>query len=271
MKPLLFSAGLAVILHGLVLGIEAEWFQREAPARLRVKPIAITLSRPQPMERASSHKIRGKDIQRVSVPGLQEEKRPDLDLSTKSKNPSHTRKTNPKKRVKGPPRTLAKKRPPKQQKTIQPKVTQEVDSLSNPAAPPEGRLSTKAHEEPIGLLASSPIEEANKSANLKAERIAALRHSPTPLREAVPAYRRNLQPRYPRIARFKGYEGTVVLEVLVDHQGKVGDLRLFQSSGYPVLDRAAMNSVTNWLFEPGQRGDKAVEMWVKVPVRFKLR
>jgi protein TonB len=71
-------------------------------------------------------------------------------------------------------------------------------------------------------------------------------------------------------ARKRGYQGTVTIEVLVDRQGRVADLRLSNSSGYAVLDQAALLSVKTWLFDPGARGGEKVEMWVKVPVRFRL-
>ena len=94
---------------------------------------------------------------------------------------------------------------------------------------------------------------------------------PPPLVEAVPEYRKNPAPPYPRIARRRGYEGTVILEVLVGPDGKAEEVRLFRSSGYPILDRAAESSVKKWLFRPGKKGDQTVAMWVKVPVRFKLK
>ena len=94
--------------------------------------------------------------------------------------------------------------------------------------------------------------------------------SPVPAHEATPLYRRNPVPEYPLIARKRGYQGTVVLEVLVDREGKVKDLTLSASSGYSVLDQAALTSVKAWLFDPGTRGGDKVEMWVKVPVRFQL-
>jgi protein TonB len=94
---------------------------------------------------------------------------------------------------------------------------------------------------------------------------------PAPLIEAVPMYRKNPVPLYPRVARRRGYEGKVILEVLVNEEGRVEDLRIFQSSGYKVLDRSAMKSVQSWLFEPGRRGDEKLEMWVKVPIRFDLK
>ena len=91
------------------------------------------------------------------------------------------------------------------------------------------------------------------------------------VREAVPLYKVNPLPEYPRIARKRGYQGTVVLEVLVDQNGRVGDLRLFTSSGHSILDKKAMASVKGWLFEPGTKGDKKLDMWVRVPVRFELK
>jgi len=90
------------------------------------------------------------------------------------------------------------------------------------------------------------------------------------LLEARPLYRINPPPSYPIIARKRGHQGNVVLEVLVNKQGKVIDFRVFSSSGYSILDKTAIASVKNWLFQPGMRGPDKIEMWVRVPIRFKL-
>ena len=37
------------------------------------------------------------------------------------------------------------------------------------------------------------------------------------------------------------------------------------------LDQSAMKGVRKWTFHPGKRGGEAVEMWVKVPIRFRLK
>ena len=52
--------------------------------------------------------------------------------------------------------------------------------------------------------------------------------------------------------------------------GKIIDLRVYSSSGYSMLDKAAIASVKKWLFRPGMRGHDKIEMWVRVPIRFKL-
>lgn len=91
------------------------------------------------------------------------------------------------------------------------------------------------------------------------------------IREARPLYRSNPPPKYPAVARRRGFQGNVVLEVLVGPVGNVIELHVLSSSGYPILDRAAKSSVKNWTFEPGMRGQEKVEMWVRVPIRFELK
>lgn len=90
-------------------------------------------------------------------------------------------------------------------------------------------------------------------------------------KEAVPAYRKNPLPEYPLAARRRGYEGTVILNVLVDREGRVKDLSVFQSSQHRALDGAALEAVKNWVFGPAMRGEQKIDMWVRVPVCFKLK
>ncbi len=91
------------------------------------------------------------------------------------------------------------------------------------------------------------------------------------VRKAKPLYKSNPPPVYPRIARVRGYKGEVLLDVLVDKTGKVSELKVFQSSGHPILDRAAKSSVKTWVFTPGMIGTKKVKMWVRIPIRFRLK
>ena len=91
------------------------------------------------------------------------------------------------------------------------------------------------------------------------------------MREAEPGYHVNPDPLYPILARKRGYQGTVILDVFIDKNGRVADIKVSSSSGYAILDKAARAAVANWLFEPGMKGEEKIEMWVKVPVRFQLK
>ncbi len=91
-----------------------------------------------------------------------------------------------------------------------------------------------------------------------------------PLREAQPLYADNPPPAYPRLARRRGWQGEVLLQVRVGSSGKVLTARVERSTGYPVLDRAALEAVRDWRFRPARRGLLPVESEVRVPVRFRL-
>jgi protein TonB len=87
---------------------------------------------------------------------------------------------------------------------------------------------------------------------------------------ATPLYKENRQPLYPPLARKRGQQGKVVLQVLVEASGRVGDLKITQTSGYPSLDKAALDAVRHWKFSPGKQTGISVPMWVVVPIVFSL-
>jgi periplasmic protein TonB len=77
-------------------------------------------------------------------------------------------------------------------------------------------------------------------------------------------------PRYPEAARREGVEGTVTLRFEVLASGKVGTVQVQRSARRPDMDRAAVEAIKTWLFEPARRGKEAVAVWVILPVRFEL-
>lgn len=88
---------------------------------------------------------------------------------------------------------------------------------------------------------------------------------------STPLYHLNPPPAYPAMARRRNYQGIVLLDVLVNRQGRVDKAEIAQSSGYRVLDRSAVKSVRQWRFEPARRFGRPIEMWVQVPIKFELR
>lgn len=83
-------------------------------------------------------------------------------------------------------------------------------------------------------------------------------------------YADNPRPEYPERARREGWEGTVILRVLVDQEGRFKWIEVSRSSGFVILDGAAVETVKRWRFHPARYGDRRVESWVKVPIIFRL-
>ena len=80
----------------------------------------------------------------------------------------------------------------------------------------------------------------------------------------------NPHPPYPLIARKKGFEGKLILEVLVNEDGSVKNTRIRKSSGYEILDTVSKETVKKWTFIPAKKEGKPVEDQVRVPIKFVL-
>ena len=89
-------------------------------------------------------------------------------------------------------------------------------------------------------------------------------------RTARPQGGYQVRPAYPSAPRRLGIQGTSLLRVHVLADGGIGDVLVERSAGHPDLDRAAMEAVRRWRFEPARRGPDAVAMWVLLPVEFRL-
>jgi periplasmic protein TonB len=82
---------------------------------------------------------------------------------------------------------------------------------------------------------------------------------------------RNPQPRYPLIARKRGFEGRSIIRAHISPSGQVLKVEIAQSSGYPVLDVAARDAVSGWQFQPAKREGRAITGLIDVPIEFRLR
>lgn len=84
-------------------------------------------------------------------------------------------------------------------------------------------------------------------------------------------------PPYPRIAKLRGYQGRVEICVVTDVQGKIIDASVHDSSGYSILDNAALKTVETWRLniknistELEQSDDNKQYYRIIVPIRFEL-
>lgn len=80
----------------------------------------------------------------------------------------------------------------------------------------------------------------------------------------------NPKPTYPAFARRLGQEGRVIVRVRVLPTGTIGTAEIARSSGYAVLDEAALATIKRWRFRPAQQSGQSVDATLDVPISFRL-
>ncbi|HEX9654574.1 MAG TPA: energy transducer TonB, partial [bacterium] len=86
----------------------------------------------------------------------------------------------------------------------------------------------------------------------------------------VAAIQQNLV--YPQIARKAGIEATVVVGVLVDEHGKSMKTQILKGTGTTLgFEDAAQAAIMAVKWKPAKQRDRAIKVWVSIPIRFKLR
>jgi TonB family protein len=79
---------------------------------------------------------------------------------------------------------------------------------------------------------------------------------------------RRVHPVYPKQARVRKLHGTVVLQAIVNKQGKVDSLQLV--SGDPLLAQAAADAVKQWRYKPYAHNGEPADFQTRVTVDFKI-
>lgn len=132
-----------------------------------------------------------------------------------------------------------------------------------PVLPPQPRASSAA---PVAAAEPAPAPAAAAApASVDSSASAAV----TPPRSDA-AHLNNPKPVYPAVSRRLKEEGSVVLEVFIQADGSVGDLRVKRSSGFPRLDEAALAAVRRWKYLPARRGSEALPLWHSQTLVFSL-
>lgn len=135
--------------------------------------------------------------------------------------------------------------------------------------------TTDAIEPTAESAAAEAEREAAAAAERRREADAAKATTPKPapaprLVDASPVAGMSPEPDYPASSQRRGETGTVTLKVDVGADGVPTNVDFVDRSGSQDLDRAAMNAVKKWRFNPAKRDGKAIASSVTVPVNFVL-
>ena len=82
---------------------------------------------------------------------------------------------------------------------------------------------------------------------------------------------RPIKPKYPEIAQEAGIEGTVVVQVFVDEKGRVKETVILKGIPNTGLDEAATDAIRIVRFKPAKQRERAVGVWISIPVNFRLK
>lgn len=146
-----------------------------------------------------------------------------------------------------------------------------IEKKNKTIAPPQGQLKNHVIDKAVPL-ATPAVAHIGTNDNEIKENGQKATNSPVPTQQtAIPVYRQNKQPPYPVMAKRRGYEGEILLNVLVNSKGMVSEIKIQHSSGHSSLDTAALTTVKDWLFTPATFGGRPINMWVNVPIEFRLK
>lgn len=156
-------------------------------------------------------------------------------------------------------------------------LKQEVEPEPEPEPPPP-------EPEPVFIPEPESIHEPEPEPEVPSEPIA-MEPMPEPPPEPTPVepppavttisieqptYLRNPAPPYPIEARRAKWEGTVLISVEVSAIGRVITAAVANSSGHPILDKAALATVQRWRFSPARLAGQPATATVEVPITFSL-
>lgn len=165
----------------------------------------------------------------------------------------------------------------KQQETVKTLPEPEADAvkpITSTAEKQQEAVKIMPQEEQVAL--SQPDVDAAKSITSTIEKQQEIfktmpGSSQVTIRTKIkPGYFQNQPPEYPRLAKQMHQEGMVMLRVEIDQKGIPVKVEVKQSSGYKLLDQAALKAVRRWRFQPERIGGLPVKSMVSIPVRFRL-
>ena len=148
-----------------------------------------------------------------------------------------------------------------------------VKSVDVPAG-----VSTESHAQTSPLSAPAAILEETAHSVQTPAQMAAISTVPSAaptkrdygwLSEAILRRVEELK-RYPALARVDRAEGKVVIKAVINEDGNLGEVEVFQSSGYPTLDKAAVDTMRQAapFHLPHPLGQS--RMTIKIPMSYQL-
>ena len=148
-----------------------------------------------------------------------------------------------------------------------------------PAEKPVARMAASQHRAAVPVRKAYPLQTQPETAAIEtaAPTAVAMASNTVLQRQETDRHLRNSvmelvsrELTYPAIARRKGWQGIVKLELHIQADGSISDLQLAESSGYSILDRAAMQCLQFASLPGAVRWLQGQTIDIVVPVEYRL-
>lgn len=123
--------------------------------------------------------------------------------------------------------------------------SRDESSLPPSEEPPSLPIAKAAAKPPATALSAPAMNDASTTAPSPA-RVGNATTAASGGLETAASFAGNPPPIYPAIAVQNGWSGSVLLKLWIDESGAVTEVRVERSSGYGVLDAAAVTAVRQW-------------------------
>lgn len=157
---------------------------------------------------------------------------------------------------------------------VQPRVTPTQTPTQPTPAPPvlssQSGAESVAVTAPVAAPAATPVATQAAPAPVAAPAPPPPPPAPREFQASAVSYLVPPVLTYPRISRDLNEQGTAMLRVLVDEQGRPIEIQVAKSSGYPRLDQQAVQAMRVARFKPHVEDGVARRMWVRTPQTFIL-
>ena len=152
---------------------------------------------------------------------------------------------------------------------IEPPIVPEVDVAAEKPRPvaQSAEIIKQTADEPVLPAETNPVNDQQA-----VDEVNTLAHQTPDLARRNPSFSETpVAPKYPPLAIKRRWQGEALIQAWVSAAGITEKVQIKRSSGFELLDKAALAAVKNWRFTAFVDRGTPIASWVEVPVDFTLR
>ena len=147
-----------------------------------------------------------------------------------------------------------------------PQKTEVIKKIIEPLQKPEVKEKIKSDESIVKSESKPEVSQTKEGGGAPQ-----INQAPTTDADYKLSALNNPKPPYPPYSYKAKQEGQVILLVEVLATGESGQVSIFSSSGFELLDETALTTVKKWHFVPAKKDGQVIPQTIRVPVTFSLK